>query len=123
MKISEIRGKCKLFLSRIPRDVLIIGAILLAASLGFGSGYLAGREAGQGIGVTFEPLPFASPAAAVEVPEASVGRIVASKNGTKYYLPECSGAKRISEANKVWFTSVAAARAQGYTAAANCDGI
>jgi len=48
---------------------------------------------------------------------------VASKNSTKYHLPWCSGAKRIKEENKVWFSSEAEAKATGRTPAANCPGI
>ena len=33
------------------------------------------------------------------------GLYVASKNGNKYHLPTCSGAKRIKEENKIWFDS------------------
>lgn len=51
------------------------------------------------------------------------GGYVASKNGTKYHLPWCSGAKRIKEENKVWFKTKAEAEAAGYTPAANCKGI
>ena len=45
---------------------------------------------------------------------------VASKNGTKYYPADCGGAKRISEANKIWFATVEEAKVAGYSAAANC---
>lgn len=48
---------------------------------------------------------------------------VASKTGTKYHLPWCSGAQRIKEENKVWFATKAAAEAAGYEPAANCKGI
>lgn len=48
---------------------------------------------------------------------------VASKSGTKYHLPWCSGAKRIKEENKIWFATKEAAEAAGYTPAANCKGI
>ena len=51
------------------------------------------------------------------------GQYVASKNGTKYHLPWCSGAKRIGEANKIWFATKEAAEKAGYTPAANCRGI
>ena len=53
----------------------------------------------------------------------SVGMYVASKNGTKYHFPWCSGAKSISEVNKIWFNSVEEARASGYAPAANCKGL
>jgi hypothetical protein len=52
-----------------------------------------------------------------------VGRVVASKNGTKYYLPDCAGASRISDANKVWFVSADVAVKAGYELAANCKGL
>lgn len=48
---------------------------------------------------------------------------VASKNSNKYHLPWCSGAKRISEANKVYFSSKEEATAAGYLPASNCEGI
>ena len=54
---------------------------------------------------------------------AQTGKVVASKNGTKYYLPNCSGVKRIKEENKVWFASIEEAKQAGLTAAANCPGL
>lgn len=51
------------------------------------------------------------------------GKVVASKNGTKYHAPWCAGAKQISEKNKIVFESVEVARAAGYTPAANCPGL
>jgi len=53
----------------------------------------------------------------------SGGQLVGSKNGTKYHFPWCSGAERIKEENKKWFDSIAAARAAGYSPAANCKGL
>lgn len=54
---------------------------------------------------------------------ATVGKYVASKNGTKYYLATCSGAKRIKDENKVWFATVEDAKASGRTPASNCPGL
>lgn len=51
------------------------------------------------------------------------GAYVASKNGTRYYLPWCSGVKRIKEENKVWFNTREEAVARGLLPAANCPGI
>ena len=51
------------------------------------------------------------------------GQLVASKGGSKYHFPWCSGAQRISEANKIWFNSVEEARKAGYTPAGNCKGL
>jgi hypothetical protein len=55
--------------------------------------------------------------------ESNSGKFVASKNGTKYHLPWCSGAKNIKEDNKIWFIDEPAAKAAGYTPAANCPGL
>lgn len=57
------------------------------------------------------------------IPQAKRGKYVASKNGTKYHLPGCSGAKRIKEENKIWFDSKAEAEQAGYEPAKNCEGI
>lgn len=54
---------------------------------------------------------------------SSSGVVVASKNGTKYHFPWCSGAKRISEKNLITFNSATDARASGYTPASNCKGL
>lgn len=48
---------------------------------------------------------------------------VASKNGQVYHLIHCSGAKRISEENKIYFSSKKTAEAAGLRPAANCPGI
>jgi hypothetical protein len=121
MTIAEAREKCKMLVSRIPRDALIIGVLVLASSASFGLGYLTGLDAdrseqmGQGSDVTLDDLSLAT--------TTPGGQIVASKSGTKYYLSSCAVASRISEANKIWFTSAAVAEAAGYTPAANCKGL
>lgn len=53
----------------------------------------------------------------------SRGVYVGSKNGTKYHLPWCSGAKNIKEENKIWFGSKEDAASKGYSPASNCKGI
>lgn len=120
-----MREKCKGFLARIPRDMFIVAVLVLASSLSFGLGYLAGEDAGQGSNITIQPspTPFVSTDPITTATTTASGQVVASKNGTKYYLPSCSGVERISEANKIWFLSAEAARTQGYTPAANCPGL
>ena len=118
MNIAEVREKCKTLVSKIPRDALIISVLVIASSASFGLGYLAGLDAaGQGNDAIFKEESSLTTTTAAE------GKIVASKNGTKYYLPSCASADRISEANKIWFVSAAAAAAAGYTPAANCKGL
>jgi hypothetical protein len=51
------------------------------------------------------------------------GSVVASKNGTKYYYPTCSGAKRILEKNKVYYESIEDARKAGLTPSTTCKGL
>lgn len=48
--------------------------------------------------------------------------VVASKNGETYSFPWCSGAKRISEKNKIVFSSKQEAEKAGYREAKNCTG-
>jgi len=146
MTIAEAHAKCKALVTQgstliripkvepwvrsIPRDVLIVGVIVLSASASFGLGYIAGRDGVGKDGVTIEIAP--ALAAATTGPafaqgygraQQGSGAYVASKNGTKYYLTTCSGAARISEANKIWFASAAAAQAAGYAPAVNCPGL
>lgn len=49
--------------------------------------------------------------------------VVASKTGTKYYLPWCGALSRIKPENRVTFASAELARQAGYTPAANCKGV
>lgn len=116
MTIAEVREKCKGFLSGIPRDMLVLGILVLASSASFGLGYFAGLDAAQasetGLGT--------SPISVDATPASKEGQFVASINGTKYYPAGCAGADRISPANRVWFASAELAVAAGYALAANC---
>ncbi|MBU6214653.1 hypothetical protein KGM48_02305 [Patescibacteria group bacterium] len=116
MTIAEVREKCKSAFAQFPRDVLIIGVLVFASTASFCLGYLAGEDAGKGSGDE-NAIAVSAP------PEATNTAIVASKFGAKYYLTSCSGASRISAANKVYFSSAAAARAAGYSPAGNCAGL
>lgn len=46
--------------------------------------------------------------------------IVASSRGSKYYFTWCSGAKNLSEANKIYFDTEADAEKAGYTRSTSC---
>ena len=50
-------------------------------------------------------------------------RVVVSKVGTskKYHFTWCPGAKKIKEANKIWFENESLAQKAGYTLAGNCQ--
>jgi hypothetical protein len=150
MTIAEMRERSNRALSGVPKDVLLVGIVLLAATASFGLGVLAGRDMGgkgkdagfwvedvsststpkepaaAAVGATRTAIPAPSTIPVVEagtVVTPTAGKYVASKSGTKYYLPSCSGVKRIKEENKVWFASVEDAQAAGLTPASNCPGL
>lgn len=122
MTIPEAREKCKILIGKVPRDTLIVTILVLASSCSFGLGYLAGLDEGEAQNTPFEACPVVATSENSAEP-SHTGQVVASKSGTKYYLPSCAGADRISEANKVWFVSPAAAVAAGYAPAVNCKGL
>lgn len=47
--------------------------------------------------------------------EQSSGAFMGSKNGTKYYTPNCPASKRIKPENVIWFQSAQDATLQGYS--------
>lgn len=47
--------------------------------------------------------------------------ILASKSGTKWYFAHCSGAKRIKEENKIYFSSIQEAENRGLEQASGCN--
>jgi len=55
-----------------------------------------------------------------EVNSLLTKQYLASKNGTKYYMQNCSGINRILEENKIWFDSEEDAQTQGYTKSSTC---
>lgn len=140
MTIADGTQRGKALLGRIPPDVLVVLVLILSTTLAFGLGILAGKDmvkAEGKDGFWIEQLPEKAlqsgggPAAAIEaanpekpaIPAATSGTYMASKNGTKYYLPTCGSAKRIRPENVVWFQTKAEAEAAGYGPAANCPGL
>lgn len=72
--------------------------------------------------VTVPQAPAKAEAATTSAP-ASATQLVGSRNGTKYHLLWCAGAKQIKEENKVYFASKEEAEKAGYTPASNCKGL
>ena len=135
MNIADIQERGKTLADRVPPHALTVAILILATTAAFGLGILAGKDMEKGAGKGFwieerglEAL--GKPAQSAPLPKATkpetgtpgVG-YVASKSGTKYYLPSCSGVKRIKEENKVWFATVDDAKAAGLTPASNCPGL
>jgi hypothetical protein len=116
--IAEAREKCKGAMAKMPRDILVIAIVVLASSASFGLGYLAGIDAGLSVQAGQGSL-----LSSLSTAPGTDDQVVASKGGTKYYFPSCTGVAGISDQNKVWFASASAAEAAGYTRAANCTNI
>ncbi|HEY4518094.1 MAG TPA: hypothetical protein VJG48_00530 [Candidatus Paceibacterota bacterium] len=116
------------------KPILMVLGVVLFGTLCFGLGRLSRIEENKPDLVVEQTTPTfvgASSGKQTLTPKPSPsstqsggqGAYVASKNGTKYYLPNCSGVSRINEANKVWFATKAQAEARGLTPAANCPGL
>lgn len=104
-------------------DLFIIVVIVLVALIGFGLGRLSKiRENKPNIVIENLDANVVNSVANTGNLEQG-GALVGSKNGSKYHFPWCSGAQRISEANKVWFSSKQEAEKAGYTPASNCKGL
>ena len=113
--------------------------ISLSASLGYGLGRLSeAKQVAEPLEITGVPTvqdSSANNAQKIETKTQNIAKTdtvsvqnsekkyVASKSGTKYYLPSCSGASRIKEENKVWFASVEEAKARGLEPASGCKGL
>ncbi len=111
--------------------------LVVVAGISFSLGRVSvGRESGISIPISTQKIPVhtssqvasvvatsSALAESVAASSSQTGAYVASKKGKKYHLPWCSGAKRITEENKVWFTDKATAEGAGYTPAENCPGI
>ena len=118
------------------KDVFVSVLIILVAFGSFGLGRMSKiEETKEPITIedisenTLPVVPKNIQAAAIKTsptssqPTPAGQKFVASKNGTKYYLPWCSGVDRILEANKIWFATKEEAEGRGLTPAANCLGI
>ena len=110
-------GKLKSFLldDAAFYALLLVCIGVIAFGLGRSSvGTVANTAAGVHVLQSDEP---------VQAIESTDFTLVASRSGTKYHLLTCPGAKQIKEENKLFFTTVAQAKAAGYGPAANCEGL
>ena len=135
MSIKDISEKIKGIAVGLERkEIYTLAIIILVGFSSFGLGRLSAIEdsrqpirieypEGSPEAVSVSPAVKNSSQFASVVSSQSSGTVVASKNGTKYHLPWCSGAQRISEANKITFSSKAEAEKAGYTPASNCKGL
>ncbi len=112
---------------------MLDGLIILLVAFGsFGLGRLSEIQKNKASNLP-ESVLLASPAKSQNFQNNNVlselkplqegGKVVASKNGSKYHFPWCSGASQIAEKNKIWFDSETEARKAGYLPASNCKGL
>lgn len=129
--IKYLTQKIKGFLDILEnKDIFTILIIVLVAFLSFGLGRLSRIEESR------VPIKIENTAAVLSGASKTSGdssqqnndvvtekMYVASINGGSYHFPWCSGAKRIKEANKIWFASKKDAEKTGYKPARNCKGL
>lgn len=117
--LSKIKKLIKLY----EKDIILTAVIILVAFISFGLGRLSKIKEGRA------PIMIENTSASVKTSadkttiSSKEGIVVASKNGTKYHYPWCSGAQSIKEENKIWFNSTEEARKAGYQPASNCKGL
>lgn len=116
--IQEWIGKIKGLLDRGAGEWGIPIIVMFVGLASFGLGRLSTLESVKAV-VSIESAATQPASAAVTIG----GMVVASRSGSAYHYPWCSGAATMKEANKVWFKDEAAARAAGYKPAGNCKGL
>jgi len=137
MRLPDITEKIKQF-PDLPKDIFVLCTIILVAFGAFLGGRYSAQEtrrAGElkivnnaGFTRPTQPIMPHSDTTTMSLISSTTGRTaqgmyVGAKSGKTYYLPWCSGAKRIREENKVWFESKSAAEAKRYKPSVNCKGI
>lgn len=111
------KGKQYLY-NALSGSVLTFILILLVGVASFGLGRLSAVDS------PFSPLY--NRIALIEEQSIALalgGKFVASKNGSAYYFPWCSGVERINTSNMIWFDSREKAEKAGYAPAKNCKGL
>ncbi len=122
--LSKIINFCK----EREKEIVLAAIIVLVAMISFGLGRLSKiRERKAPITIENAGLNERHPAEGAgdkTAEKESRGKtLVASKKGSKYHYPWCSGARRIKKTNEIWFATAEEARGAGYSPASNCKGL
>lgn len=131
LKIKSHGEKIGKILARIKphgNDIAIALIIIFTALISFGLGRLSKIRENKTPITVMNMIPAKISAGDTATPKSNsvaqkTGSLVASKKGSKYHYPWCSGALRIKDSNKIWFSSAKEARLAGYTPAKNCKGL
>jgi hypothetical protein len=128
--VTKTRG----FVEEHSDELFLILVVILIALISFGIGRLSTTGQGSAGHLQIE----STPVTAEEFVEAArgvadgtygageravTGAIVGNKNSGVFHLEHCTGARTMSEQNKVYFSSVQAALDAGYRPAGNCPGL
>jgi hypothetical protein len=118
-KLKSILSNDKLFFS-----FLVVLVAVFSFGLGRYSGVIEWTQSGTERVRVFESRPTSK--VDTDLRTASQNNslvLIASRSGTKYHRSDCPGAAQIKPDNIITFSSATAARAAGYTPAANCPGL
>jgi len=111
----------KKFVNNNESDIILTISIVLISLIAFGSILLVNSSKQK------NPITIQNPSASVIENIISSDKpdkqemFVGSSNSNKYHWPDCSFAKRISEKNKVWFSSEKEAQDAGYIRCGNFE--
>ena len=125
MSIPELLEKIKVWSEKEEiYHTLIAFVVILVGLAGFGLGKLSRNEE-LPVRIEYVQQDLTSEKtqsipSAETVPPSQLGTIIASKNGTKYYFPNCRGVGNIKDENKVFFQTEEEAISAGYSKASGC---
>ena len=118
MNIQETALKIKGYTESLVRDWGLVAVVVLLGLVSFGLGRFSAFE-----DVRPPVSILAAPSEARPSGRYMGALLVASRTGSVYYYPWCSGAQTIAAANQVWFSSRADAERAGYRASKSCKGL
>lgn len=126
ISINDFFSEIKRKMGNRTDEIMLVVIILLIAVTAFGLGRLSTSKQNASTSVTRAATGTLSQIESNGdklLKKSLSGAVMASKNGEAYHLPWCSGAKRISPENIIWFSSPEDAKESGYRPAKNCKGI
>lgn len=123
-RFVENINRIKYFVSRT--DIFILILIVTASITSFCLGILYEQEKNvpeiifsQSLAPLIQITPQSAQIAVAQAVKSN-GRIMASKNGKRYYFSWCTGAEKIAVKNRIYFTTEAEAQSRGLTIAKGC---
>ncbi len=109
----------------VRQDIFVVIILFCVAIISFALGYFARGDKSERVPIVASKAFCVNPITEETTKNTArlaqgTSTIVASKSGSRYYFVWCSGATRISEKNKVYFSSKEDAEKKGYTLASGC---